>query len=101
VKAYKPWVKMSCSPIGKYDDLSRYSSRGWNARRQVAQDAQGWLRDGLMDQLYPMMYFQGNNFYPFAIDWQEQSYGRTIVSGLGIYMLHPQERNWPLAEVKR
>lgn len=101
VKAYKPWVKMSCSPIGKYDDLTRYSSRGWNARRQVAQDAQAWLRDGLMDQLYPMMYFQGNNFYPFAIDWQEQSYGRTIVSGLGIYMLHPQERNWSLNEVKR
>ena len=101
VKAYKPWVKMSCSPIGKYDDLARYSSRGWNARRQVAQDAQAWLRDGLMDQLYPMMYFQGNNFYPFAIDWQEQSYGRTIVSGLGIYMLHPKERNWSIAEIKR
>ena len=101
VKAYKPWVKISCSPIGKYDDLARYSSKGWNARRQVAQDAQGWLRDGLMDQLYPMMYFQGNNFYPFAIDWQEYSYGRTIVSGLGIYMLHPRERNWPLSEVER
>ena len=101
VKLYKPWVKLSCSPIGKYDDLSRYSSKGWNARRQVAQDAQGWLRDGLMDQLYPMMYFQGNNFYPFAIDWQENNYGRTVVSGLGIYMLHPRERNWPLSEVKR
>jgi len=101
VKFYKPWVKLSCSPIGKYDDLSRYSSRGWNAYRQVAQDAQGWLRDGLMDQLYPMMYFQGNNFYPFAIDWQEHSYGRTVVSGLGIYMLHPRERNWPLGEVQR
>ena len=101
VKLYKPWVKLSCSPIGKYDDLSRYSSRGWNARRQVAQDAQGWLRQGLMDQLFPMMYFQGNNFYPFALDWQEYSYGRTVVSGLGVYMLHPRERNWPLAEVKR
>ena len=101
VKAHKPWVKISCSPIGKYDDLSRYSSRGWNARRQVAQDAQGWLREGLMDQLYPMMYFQGNNYYPFAIDWQENSYGRTIVSGLGVYMLHPRERNWPLTEVER
>ena len=101
IKQYKPWIKLSCSPIGKYDDLSRYSSRGWNAYRQVAQDAQGWLRQGLMDQLYPMMYFQGNNFYPFAINWQEQSYGRTVVSGLGIYMLHPRERNWPLAEVKR
>ncbi|MBO6187324.1 MAG: family 10 glycosylhydrolase [Prevotella sp.] len=101
VKLYKPWVKLSCSPIGKYDDLSRYSSRGWNANRQVAQDAQGWLRQGLMDQLYPMMYFKGNNFYPFAIDWQEQSCGHTIASGLGVYMLHPREGNWPLNEVKR
>ena len=101
VKLYKPWVKLSCSPIGKYDDLSRYRSNGWNARSRVAQDAQGWLCDGLMDQLYPMMYFSGNNFYPFAIDWQECAYGRQVISGLGIYMLHPRERNWPLSEVRR
>ena len=101
VKLYKPWVKLSCSPIGKYDDLSRYLSNGWNARSRVAQDAQGWLREGLMDQLYPMMYFSGNNFYPFAIDWKEQSFGRHVVSGLGVYMLHPRERNWPIDEVKR
>lgn len=101
VKSHKPWVKLSCSPIGKYEDLSRYSSRGWNARQTVAQDAQGWLRDGWMDQLYPMMYFAGNNFYPFAIDWMEQSHGRQVISGLGIYMLHPRERNWPLSEVER
>ena len=101
VKLYKPWVKLSCSPIGKYDDLSRYHSNGWNARSRVAQDAQGWLRDGLMDQLYPMMYFSGNNFYPFAIDWKEQSFGRQVISGLGVYMLHPRERNWPIDEVKR
>jgi hypothetical protein len=92
---------MSCSPIGKFGNLSRYRSNGWDAYNRVAQDAQGWLRDGLMDQLYPMMYFSGNNFYPFAIDWQEQSCGRTIVSGLGTYMLHPTERNWALSEVKR
>jgi uncharacterized lipoprotein YddW (UPF0748 family) len=101
VKLHKPWVKMSCSPIGKYDNLSRYSSKGWNALSRVAQDAQGWLRDGLMDQLYPMMYFRDNNFYPFAIDWQENSYGRTVASGLGIYLLHPREGNWPLAEIQR
>jgi len=101
VKFFKPWVKISCSPIGKYDDLSRYRSNGWNARRRVAQDAQLWLREGLMDQLYPMMYFQGNNFYPFAIDWQENSYGRTIVSGLGIYMLDPREGRFQLPEIKR
>ena len=101
VKLYKPWVKLSCSPIGKFGDLSRYRSGGWNAIRSVAQDAQGWMRDGLMDQLYPMQYFQGNQFYPFAIDWQENSYGRTVVSGLGIYMLDPREGRWQLSEVMR
>ncbi len=101
VKSLKPWVKISCSPIGKYDDLARYRSNGWNARWRVAQDAQQWLRHGLMDQLYPMMYFQGNNFYPFAIDWQENSYGRTIVSGMAVYMLDPREGKFQLPEIKR
>lgn len=101
VKSLKPWVKLSCSPIGKSGDLSRYPSGGWNAYNAVCQDAQGWLREGLMDQLYPMMYFRGNNFYPFALDWQERSYGRTIVSGLGIYFLSPREGNWTLTDVTR
>lgn len=101
VKALKPWVKMSCAPIGKHDDLSRYRSGGWNAHTTVCQDAQEWLRTGIMDQLYPMMYFQGNNFYPFAIDWAEHSYGRTVVSGLGIYFLSPKEKNWSLDVVTR
>ena len=101
VKGRKPWVKISCSPIGKYDDLSRYSSNGWNAYSRVAQDAQGWLRNGLMDQLYPMLYFRDNNFYPFAIDWQEQNSGRTVAAGLATYMLDPRERDWPLGEMQR
>jgi hypothetical protein len=54
-----------------------------------------------MDQLYPMMYFQGNNFYPFALDWQENSYGRTVVSGLAVYMLDPREGRFQLPEIKR
>ena len=101
VKTLKPWVKLSCSPIGKSGDLSRYKSGGWDAYSAVYQDAQGWLRDGLMDQLYPMMYFRGNNFYPFALDWQERSYGRTIVAGLGIYFLSPREGKWTLDDVTR
>ena len=101
VKSLKPWVKLSCSPIGKSGDLTRYRSGGWNAYNAVYQDAQGWLRDGLMDQLYPMMYFRENNFFPFALDWQERSYGRTIVSGLGIYFLSPSEGKWTLNDIKR
>ena len=101
VKTLKPWVKMSCSPIGKSGDLKRYPSGGWNAYNAVFQDAQGWLHEGLMDQLYPMMYFRDNNFFPFALDWQERSYGRTIVSGLGIYFLSPREGKWTLDDVSR
>ena len=101
VKALKPWVKVSTSPVGKYRDTSRYSSRGWNAYHTVYQDVQGWLGEGIHDQIYPMMYFRGNAFYPFALDWQEQSNGRHVVPGLGIYFLHPDEGNWTLDEVER
>lgn len=102
IKAKKPWVKLSCSPIGKYSDLTRYSSKGWNAYDAVCQDAQGWLREGLMDQLYPMMYFRGDNFYPFAVDWAENTYGRTIVPGLAIWLLSRREGNdWPLTDITR
>lgn len=99
VKALKPWVKMSCSPVGKYDDLARYWSHGWNAYTAVCQDAQGWLREGLMDELFPMMYFRGDQFFPFSIDWAEQSHGRIVAPGLGIYFLDPREGNWRLADV--
>lgn len=99
VKAIKPWVRMSCSPIGKYSNLSRYSSRGWDAYNVCYQDAQGWLHDGVMDMLFPMMYFQGEHFFPFAADWQENCYGRPVMPGLGIYFLSPKEKNWPLVTV--
>lgn len=101
VKSIKPWVKMSCSPIGKYKDLSRFSSYGWNAYERVCQDAQAWLRDGLMDELLPMMYFRGNQFYPFALDWNEHSYGRIVAPGLGIYFMSPGEKDWPLSDITR
>lgn len=99
VKQEKPWVKMSCSPIGKFDDLSRYWSHGWNAYTKVAQDAQAWLKDGLMDELFPMMYFRGDQFFPFAIDWKEHSYGKIIAPGLGIYFLDPKEGKWNISDI--
>ena len=101
VKSLKPWVKMSCSPIGKYDDTSRYWSHGWNANHTVCQDAEAWLSEGLMDELFPMMYFRDNNFFPFALDWKERSHGRIIVPGLGIYFMSPKERDWPLSDISR
>ena len=131
VKAIKPGITLSCSPLGKYSDLTRYSSRGWNSLNTVCQDAQAWLRDGLMDQLYPMLYFRDNNFYPVAIDWAEAADSRyevrgaryensnkghdgnlvprtsylvprkDVAAGLAAYCLDRREGNWPLSEMIR
>lgn len=100
-KEAKPWVKVSTCPVGKYCDLPRYSSRGWNAFDAVFQDPQGWLGEGIQDQIYPMMYYKENNFFPFALDWQEQSNGRHVIPGLGIYFLDPKEGNWSLSDINR
>ncbi len=101
VKQVHPWVKLSCSPVGKYSDLSRYSSRGWNARDAVSQDAQLWLRKGWMDMLFPMMYFDGDNYYPFLADWREHDANRPVVPGLGAYCLDAKEKDWALGTIQR
>lgn len=101
VKDLKPWVMVSCSPVGKYDDTNRYPSGGWNAYNAVYQDARLWLQRGWMDMLMPMMYFRGNNFYPFALDWQQQAPPMSVAPGLGAYMLHPKQKDWPLSDIER
>ncbi|MGN0221877.1 MAG: glycoside hydrolase family 10 protein [Prevotella sp.] len=101
IKREKPWVKLSCSPIGKHDDLARYSSKGWNSFGRVGQDAQAWVKLGLMDHLYPMLYFKENDFYPFLLDWTEQCGNSHVVAGLAAYMLSPGERNWAVETIVR
>ena len=101
IKAIKPWVMLSCSPVGKHDDLPRYFSYGWNARTAVAQDVQRWMKEGIMDEILPMMYFKGNHFYPFALDWVENSNGRVVAPGLGVYFLDGGQKNWDLQTVTR
>lgn len=100
VKPIKPWVKLSSSPIGKYRDTSRYSAGGWNAYNAVWQDPVAWLKEDLQDMLFPMMYFTGNNYYPFLYQWAENAHGHPIVPGLGIYFLDPREGRWTLNEVR-
>ena len=54
-----------------------------------------------MDQLYPMQYFRGDNYYPFVADWVENAHKREIVTGLGTYFLDPREGNWTLGDLTR
>lgn len=101
LRARKPWLRLSCSPVGKYADLPRQSSKGWNARDAVSQDAVAWLNDGLMDVLFPMMYFDNQHFYPFAMDWKQRTKHGVVAPGLGIYLLHPREKDWNILQIQR
>ena len=101
VKSVRPWLVMSCSPVGKYADLPRQSRYGWNARDAVNQDAQKWLARGWMDWLLPMMYFDGQHLYTFAADSPENAHGRVVAPGLGIYCLSPREKDWDLTTITR
>ena len=101
VKLIKPWVKVSSSPVGKYDDTRRYSSKGWNAYNAVYQDAKLWLKTGIHDAIFPMMYFRDNHFYPFALDWEDNKHGRFVVPGLGIYFLKQKAHEWDINEIMR
>ena len=100
VKSIKPWVKVSSAPLGKYRNTSRYNS-GWNGYHDVYQEAQTWMQEGIQDLIFPMLYYRDNYFYPFVLDWKENSYGRMVVPGLGIYFLDPSEGDWTLDEVER
>lgn len=101
VKAVKPWVRVSCATLGKYDELTRYSSLGWDAYNVGFQEAQQWMRDGIVDMLFPMLYFKGNNFYPFVLDWQENSSGRHLIPGIGAYRLLSEYGGWNPLELMR
>ena len=96
VKAEKPWVCVSVAPLGKYRNTARASSQGWNAYNTVYQEAQEWLREGICDALFPMMYYDAHHFYPFVEDWASHTYGRHFAAGLGIYQLDPAQLNWGL-----
>ena len=51
--------------------------------------------------ILPMLYFRGNNFYPFVRDWQENAFGRHIVPGIGAYRLLPEYGAWEQHEIVR
>ena len=101
VKIIKPWVKVSSAPVGKYNDTRHYSSKGWNAYNAVYQDAKLWMETGIHDAIFPMMYFRDNQFYPFALDWEENKHGRWVIPGLGIYFLKIKTHEWDINEILR
>lgn len=100
VKSTKPWVQMSSSPIGIFRSLTGKGNK-WSGFESVYQDTYNWLKLGVQDAVYPMMYYQDKNFYPYVEDWMKNANGRFIVSGLGIYKMLPHEDDWNLQVITK
>ena len=100
VKEQKPWVCVSAATLGKYRDTKRFSSYGWNAYNTVFQEAQAWTSEGIVDALFPMLYYRDKHYFPFVADWAEKANGRHFVAGLGIYQLDKAEQNWELEAIR-
>jgi len=91
----KPWVKVSCSAIGKF------SGTGWTGYNVVYQDARRWMEEGKMDFVVPMIYYERSHpTHSFTlcvsqwIDHAELS-KKQVYPGLGAYRTEgPQGWGW-------
>lgn len=98
IKAKKPWVQLSSAPIGKYTSLP--NKKEWTAYETLSQDPIKWINDGKHDLLFPMLYYEINEFTPHYEIWREHNIKRPIVAGLGLYKLDPKDKNWDLDVIK-
>jgi uncharacterized lipoprotein YddW (UPF0748 family) len=99
IKSVKPWVQVSCAPLGKYAPLKIVPSAGQTGL-SVYQNAQLWLKKEIHDFIVPMLYYRDLFFYPFVNNWMLNKHDRYVVAGLGLYRTMPEE-NWPVVEVLR
>lgn len=98
IKRRKPWVQVSCSPLGKYRSLNPMKGT-WSAYESVHQDAVRWMQDGIIDAIYPMLYYNEVDFNLYVKDWEQNNNGRFVVPGLGVYRLMNNEGNWNLNDI--
>ena len=94
IKANKPWVQVSSSPIGKFSSLEGGRKEGWTAYESVFQDVRQWLLSGKQDMILPMMYYLYDAYFPFLDQWVSISNGRLVVPGLGAYRMRGEEGDW-------
>lgn len=99
VKQVKPWVQVSSSPLGKYNQIEQVPNAGWTAYESVYQDPKRWLAEGKQDMIVPMMYYLHKNFFPFVDNWVSLSNGRLIVPGLGAYRMDKSEADWTVNDI--
>lgn len=86
IKAVKHYIKLGVAPIGIYKNQK--GTNGWEGYTEVYQDSREWLKRGIIDYVAPQIYWGFNDnprFGAVAKDWVENSYGRSVVLGIGAY----------------
>ncbi len=86
VKAVNPTIKVGAAPIGIYKNQK--NAFGFEGYNDVYQDTRHWLENEWLDYAVPQIYwpFDDNpKFDVLADDWNENSFGKNIVLGIGAY----------------
>ncbi|NDW08109.1 glycoside hydrolase family 10 protein [Dysgonomonas sp. 520] len=99
VKSKKNWVQVSSSTIGVYQKIAKVKGFPLTAYNDVFQDVAHWMREGIHDAIYPMMYYKNELFDPYLLEWSKICQRRLVVPVLGIYKMlpnekHPDNGNW-------
>lgn len=98
IKYHKPWVQVSSSVVGFYDQLPDSKLHHWTAL-SVSQDPENWLAAGKHDFIVPMMYYSDSLFFPFLPDWKNRSHERLVIPGLGLFQLDETNQNWSVDKI--
>ncbi len=94
IKSLKPWVMVSSSVLGMYQKIPGNTQAHWTAYYSVFRDPADWLSKGKHDLIVPMMYYMDNLFYPFVKNWQDHSFNRYVIPGIGLYRMDQNEGGW-------
>lgn len=86
IKAVKHYVKLGAAPIGIYKNQK--GMNGWEGFTEVYQDSRDWLKRGIIDYVSPQIYWgmeDNPRFDLLAKEWKDNSFGRSVVLGVGAY----------------
>lgn len=86
IKIHNKYIKLGAAPIGVYKNLS--GMYGWESFNEIYQDTREWLKKGIIDYVAPQIYWsfdENTRFDLLAKDWIDNSFGRSIILGIGAY----------------
>lgn len=98
-RAHNPYILMSAATLGRYREIPGRKVSGWTCRGAVFQDPLAWFRQGSVDFIVPMMYHDGDLFYPFLNDWRALFGDYPVIPGLAAYRIAEKKSRWSVETI--